>query len=61
MLCRAAWLVDKPWYGRRRCQSLGFLVIFVLFLLCAVLYTILTDPANAPQGLHWFQFLYYFR
>lgn len=56
----AAWLVDKPWYGRRRCQSIGFLVIFVLFLLCAILYVVMTDPANAPDGLHWFQFLYYF-
>jgi Sugar (and other) transporter len=53
----AAALVDKPWYGRRRMQGTGFLMMFLLFIVCAALYPTLT---SSVPGLRAFQFLYFF-
>lgn len=53
----AAWLVDKKWYGRRFMQTFGFFMMFVLFLICAVAFNVLTA---SQEGLHAFQFLYFF-
>lgn len=53
----AAWLVDKPWYGRVRCQYIGFLWMFVLYIICAIAYPHLLA---STAGLHGFQFLYFF-
>ena len=41
----AAFTVDLPRFGRVRIQSLGFFMLFLLFLLCATLYTQLLDRA----------------
>jgi hypothetical protein len=52
----AAALVDKPWYGRQRMQTIGFMMMFVLFLICGVAYPTLTASS---AGLHAFQALYF--
>lgn len=52
----AAALIDKKWYGRRRMQMVGFLMLFVLFLACGVAYPSLLASAS---GLHAFQALYF--
>jgi hypothetical protein len=44
-------------YGRLRMQSYGFVMMFVLFLICAVGYNTLTA---SQTGLKAFQFLYFF-
>lgn len=51
----AALLVDHRWYGRRRMQMVGFLVIFVLYLIVACLYPTLTTSG----GVKWFQTIFY--
>ncbi|CAK0783592.1 hypothetical protein CVIRNUC_006791 [Coccomyxa viridis] len=51
----AAYHIDKPWMGRMRLQSLGFLMSFILFICCGAAYHQLIHPAN----IHWFQALYY--
>lgn len=43
-------------YGRLRMQSYGFIMMFVLFLICGVAFPQLTSSA---QGLRVFQFLYF--
>ena len=52
----AAALVDKPWYGRRRMQSFGFLMMFLLFLACGAAYGPLTASKAGYMG---FQALYF--
>ncbi|CAK0752621.1 hypothetical protein CVIRNUC_002160 [Coccomyxa viridis] len=52
----SAFTVDKPWMGRVRLQSMGFCMVFVLFLCCAAAYDKLV---STPTNLHWFQFLYF--
>jgi hypothetical protein len=32
----AAFLVDRPWYGRMRMQAIGFFMMFILFGACAI-------------------------
>ena len=53
----AAILVDHKLYGRVRMQAIGFLVIFVLFVIPAAMYGTLTKPGT-PIKL--FQFMYFF-
>ncbi|WIA41970.1 hypothetical protein OEZ86_009273 [Tetradesmus obliquus] len=53
----AAALIDKKWYGRCRMQNVGFLMMFVLFLICGVAFPTLTA---SEAGLRAFQFLYFF-
>ncbi|KAL4424952.1 hypothetical protein ABPG77_009681 [Micractinium sp. CCAP 211/92] len=50
----AAALVDRRWYGRVRMQAVGFLMLFLLFILIAALYPTLINNTGA------FQFLYLF-
>lgn len=51
----AAFLVDKPWYGRLRMQAIGFSMMGILFLMCGIFYNdLVTDH------IHVFQFLYFF-
>jgi len=51
----AGFVVDKPWMGRVRLQSLGFFMTFLLFLPCGIAYDTLTQPDNV-----WaLQMLYY--
>jgi hypothetical protein len=44
-------------YGRRRMQNVGFIMMFVLFLICGVAFPQLR---GSTTGLHVFQFLYFF-
>ena len=48
----AAFTVDKPWMGRRRMQLMGFVFIFVIFLIGGAAFNQLT--AN-KTNLSWFQ------
>eukprot|EP00884_Botryococcus_braunii_P017221 jgi/Botrbrau1/4182/Bobra.0192s0042.1 len=52
----AAFTIDKKWMGRVRLQNMGFLIVFVCFLVCGVEYDWLI---STPQTLHLFQFLYF--
>eukprot|EP00884_Botryococcus_braunii_P017220 jgi/Botrbrau1/4181/Bobra.0192s0041.1 len=52
----AAFTIDKKWMGRVRLQNMGFLIVFVCFLVCAAAYDWLI---STPQTLHLFQFLYF--
>lgn len=52
--CSAA-VVDKPWMGRVRLQSLGFACISTLYLCLAAAY----DSLSSPAHVHWFQALYF--
>ena len=49
--------MDKRWYGRMHMQANGFMMMFILYLICAVAYPQLTA---SQAGLHAFQFLYFF-
>ena len=40
----AAYHIDKPWMGRMRLQSLGFLMSFILFICCGAAYHQLIHP-----------------
>lgn len=53
----AAYLIDKKWYGRRVMQSVGFLMIFLCYLMIAIFY----DTLTTPQYIGWYQFLFYFQ
>jgi hypothetical protein len=35
-------MVDRPWYGRRIMQGVGFVMMFILFGICGVAYPTLT-------------------
>ncbi|CAL8462225.1 g1756 [Coccomyxa elongata] len=50
----SAFTVDKLWMGRVRLQSMGFLMVFILFLICAAAY----DPL-IKHAIKWFQALYF--
>jgi MFS family permease len=50
----SAFTVDKLWMGRVRLQSMGFFMVFILFLMCAIFYDQLVK--NAIQA---FQVLYF--
>lgn len=45
----AAAAIDRRWYGRVRMQAAGFAMLFLLFLLCAVLFDTLTEHTAAFQ------------
>jgi hypothetical protein len=47
----AAALVDKPWYGRLRMQNYGFIMMFILFLICGAAFPQLTASS---QGVAYF-------
>ncbi|KAJ9091458.1 hypothetical protein QFC19_009101 [Naganishia cerealis] len=51
----AALLIDHKLYGRQRMQCVGFFFNFLLFLLPAVLYDYLREPAH----IHGFQAIYF--
>jgi MFS family permease len=53
----AAALVDNKMYGRRRMQAIGFFIIGICFLACAIWYEQLSQDG---LGTKLFQFLYYF-
>jgi MFS family permease len=53
----AAILIDHRFYGRRRMQSVGFLIIFIIFIICTFRFDQLQKP-GAP--VKTFTFLYMF-
>lgn len=44
----AAVHIDQPWMGRMRLQSFGFLMSFILFIICAAAYNQLVHPGAFP-------------
>jgi MFS family permease len=55
----AAAVIDKHWYGRRTCQTLGFLMLFFLNVIIFVDYDNMTSTNASPVTLAWFQAIYY--
>ena len=58
----AAMMVDRPWYGRRIMQGVGFVMMFILFGICAVAYPTLTASAAGYRGFQvcvFFIFVYF--
>lgn len=53
----AACFIDHKFYGRKRMQSVGFMMDFICFIIPAFAYSHLTKPG---AGVKWFQFLYFF-
>ena len=53
----AAILVDHRFYGRVRMQAVGFLAIFILFIISAALFPQLEKPGRPVKV---FQFMYFF-
>jgi len=52
----AAFMVDKPWYGRRMTQNVGFVAMFVFYIIIYAQW----DNMNASQsGMYAFQAMYY--
>ncbi len=45
----AAYTIDKPWMGRMRLQSLGFLMSFILFICCGTAYHQLIHPSKSAS------------
>eukprot|EP00877_Chromochloris_zofingiensis_P011664 jgi/Chrzof1/6751/Cz19g08020.t1 len=52
----AAWLVDKPWYGRRFMQLWGFWMLFIFFLVMGATMPQLSASVSALQA---FQLLFF--
>ena len=55
----AAMMVDVPWYGRRTMQNVGFIALFVFYITIYAQWDNMNSTANLPQGMQWFQALYY--
>lgn len=53
----AALLIDYKLYGRKRMQAVGFLAIFVIFIISAALFDKLEKPGTPIKV---FQFMYFF-
>jgi hypothetical protein len=53
----AAWYIDHKFYGRKRMQSVGFMMDFICFIIPAFAYSSLTKRG---AGVKWFEFLYFF-
>jgi len=51
----AAAVIDKPWIGRLRLQTLGFFMVTLVFFICGCAY----DDLIKEENIHTFQFLYY--
>ena len=57
----AAALIDKPWYGRVRMQNVGFIAMFVFFIVIYAQWSNMggAAPGSNPAGAKAFQALYY--
>ena len=55
----AATLMDSPWYGRRTCQIVGFVALFVFYITIYLSWGDMNADSNLPVGMRWFQALYY--
>jgi hypothetical protein len=56
----AAALCDKPWYGRVRCQWVGFLAMFVFYIIIYGQWDNMGQTGTATiQGAQAMQALYY--
>jgi len=51
----SAFLMDKPWMGRRRLQQTGFFFSLCLFGICGIAF----DELVKTQNVRWFQALYF--
>lgn len=50
----AAFLVDAKWYGRKHLQGVGFICVFICFIIPAFDF----GPIQTKGGIHAFQALY---
>lgn len=56
----AAALCDKPWYGRRTCQTVGFFAMFIFYIIIYAEWANMGAPATATEnGAKALQALYY--
>ena len=50
----ASIMVDRPWYGRRIMQGVGFVMMFILFGICGVAYPTLTASDAGSRAFQVF-------
>ena len=55
----AAYFIDKKYYGRKNMQNVGFLAMFIIYLIIYVQWWNMVATVNLPYGMQWFQGLYY--
>jgi len=55
----AAALCDKPWYGRRTCQTVGFMAMFIFYIIIYGQWDNMALPTSTVQGAQALQALYY--
>jgi Sugar (and other) transporter len=55
----AAALVDKPWYGRVRCQYIGFFAMFIFYIIIYAQWENMGIKGAPASGVMAFQALYY--
>jgi hypothetical protein len=55
----AAFVVDKPWYGRRSCQNVGFMALALLNIIIYLDWYNLSDENSSDAAKTRFQVLYY--
>ena len=46
----AGYLIDKPWYGRKRMQNVGFFAMFIIYIIIYCQWDSINDKANLPYG-----------
>lgn len=51
----AAFMIDVKWYGRNRMQLVGFIASFIFYIVPAIKYNYLQEPAH----IHGFQAIYF--
>jgi hypothetical protein len=56
MTCR---LVDRPWYGRVHMQNVGFIAMFVFYIIIYAQWENMGAKGAPQAGVHAFQALYY--
>jgi len=55
----AAALIDKEWYGRKNMQNVGFVAMFVIYIVIYAQWQYMNSTIYLPSGIQWFQALYY--
>lgn len=55
----AAVVIDKPWYGRRLCQNVGFFALFFFYIIIYAQWDNMNSSSNQPGGMYFFQSFYY--
>ena len=53
----AAYLIDKPWYGRKTMQNVGFAAMFIIYIIIYSQWNSINDVKNLPYGM-WYASLF---